>query len=57
LIMQYVENHGRITVRDAEKFITTISRPTIKNRFVDLVKQGLLVRHGKARGTWYSLPK
>ncbi len=56
LIMQYVESHHRITVRDAEKMITTISRPTIKNRFSQLVEQGLLVRHGRGRGSWYSKP-
>ena len=54
LIMQYVDSHHRITIRDAENLITTITRPTIKNRLSDLVKQGSLVRNGKARGTWYS---
>jgi len=57
LIMQYVDHHHRITIRDAENLITTITRPTIKNRLSGLVKQGLLVRNGKARGTWYSKPK
>lgn len=57
LIMQYVDSHYRITISDAEKIITTIARPTIKNRFTQLVEQGLLVRHGKARGTWYSKPE
>ena len=57
LIMQYVDSHYRITIGDAEKIITTIARPTIKNRFTQLVEQGLLVRHGKARGTWYSKPE
>ncbi|MES9857914.1 MAG: Fic family protein [Sedimenticola sp.] len=54
LIMQYVDQHHRITMADAEKLIATVSRPTIKNRVADLVKQGLLAMHGKARGTWYS---
>ncbi|MBL3588956.1 MAG: Fic family protein [gamma proteobacterium endosymbiont of Lamellibrachia anaximandri] len=54
LIMQYVDIHYRITIRDAEKLIQTVSRPTIKNRLSDLVERGLLVRHGKARGTWYA---
>ena len=56
LIMQYVDSHHRITIRDAANLITTISRPTIKNRLSDLVEQGLLVRKGKARGTWYGKP-
>ncbi len=57
LIMQYVDNNHRITISDAEKLITTVTRPTIKNRLSKLVEQGLLVRHGKGRGTWYSKPE
>ena len=57
LIMQYVASHHRITISDAEKIIKTIARPTIKNRFSQLVEQGLLMRHGKARGAWYSKPE
>jgi Fic family protein len=57
LIMQYVDTHHRITISDAEKLITTVSRPTIKNRLAQLVEDGFLVRHGKARGTWYSKPE
>ena len=57
LIMQYVDSHYRITISDAEKLILTVSRPTIKNRFSKLVADGLLIRHGKARGTWYSKPE
>ncbi len=57
LIMQYVDSNHRISIRDAESMITTVSRPTIKNRLSKLVEQGLLVRHGKARGTWYSKPE
>ena len=56
LIMQYVDTHHRITVREAENIISTISRPTIKNRIGDLVRHGLLVQHGQKRGTWYSKP-
>ncbi|MFT7099266.1 MAG: Fic family protein [Rickettsiales bacterium] len=54
LIMQYVDANHRIMMKDAQAIINTISRPTIKNRFTDLVKKGLLVKNGKARGTWYS---
>jgi Fic family protein len=57
LIMQYVDNHHRITISDAEKLITTISRPTIKNRLSKLVDDGFLIRYGKGRGTWYSKVK
>lgn len=53
-ILEYVEQHQRITVREAEAFITTIARPTIKNRFAQLVELGLLERKGKGRGVWYA---
>lgn len=56
LIMQYVDIHHRITIAQAESIITTIKRPTIKNRITELVNKGLLVRYGKARGVWYSKP-
>ena len=55
-ILEYVEKHQRITIREAEEFITTIARPTIKNRFTQLVELGLLERKGKGRGVWYSKP-
>lgn len=54
LIMQFVDSHHRITISDADSLITSASRPTIKNRLSKLVEDGLLIRHGKARGTWYS---
>lgn len=54
LIMQYVDTHTRITLAQAQNIITTIKRPTIKKRISDLVNRGLLTRHGKARGVWYS---
>ncbi|BAS67543.1 Fic family protein [Bathymodiolus septemdierum thioautotrophic gill symbiont] len=55
LIMQYLVKYNRITITDASALITTISRPSVKNRLNELVKLGLIIRNGKARGTWYSL--
>jgi Fic family protein len=52
MIMEYVNEHHRITTGEAEKF-TQAPRPTVKNRLSSLVKSGLLVRHGKGRGSWY----
>ncbi|MDQ6997749.1 MAG: Fic family protein [Mariprofundus sp.] len=54
IIMQYLDTHGRITISEAYKFITNVSKPTVKNRMAELVKLGLIERHGKARATWYS---
>ena len=56
LIMQYVELHNTITISQALEIITTIKKPTIKNRISELVKSGFLVSHGKARAVWYSKP-
>ena len=55
LIMQYVDANGRITIMQAQNIITTIKRPTIKNRFNKLVNNELLIRHGKTKGTWYAI--
>jgi Fic family protein len=54
-ILEQIKITGRITTADAEK-ITGATRPTVKNRLAELVKRGLLIRHGKARGSWYGLP-
>ena len=56
LIMQYVDRNKRITLAEAENIITSITKPTIKKRLYQLVDNGFLVKHGKARGTWYSKP-
>lgn len=57
LIMQYVDSNHRITLREASELITTVSKPTIKNPQIQLVEEGLLVRQGKGRGTWYGKPE
>ncbi|CAB5494813.1 Filamentation induced by cAMP protein Fic [Bathymodiolus thermophilus thioautotrophic gill symbiont] len=54
IIMQYLGKHNRITIAEASNIITTISKPSVKNRLSELVKLGLVARNGKARGTWYS---
>lgn len=53
-IMQYLDAHEKITISDACRLITSVSRPTMKNRLSELVRLGLIRRHGKARATWYS---
>jgi len=54
IIMRYLETNNRITIAEASELITTISRPSVKNRLAELVKLGLVVRNGKARATWCS---
>jgi len=52
-ILDYITKNQRITMKQAEE-ITQIPRPTVKTRITALVERGFLVKHGKARGTWYS---
>ena len=54
-ILETARAHGRITTREAEK-LTGVPRPTVKVRLAELVKRGLLARHGQGRGAWYGLP-
>ncbi|MEZ4684921.1 MAG: Fic family protein [Bacteroidia bacterium] len=53
-IMDFVRNHGRITVSEAVT-ITEANRSTLKDHFKGLVERNLLVLHGKGRGAWYGL--
>ena len=53
-IMDYVREHGRITVSEAVT-ITDANRSTLKDHFKGLVERNLLVLNGKGRGAWYGL--
>lgn len=55
LIMEYVQEKGRITMKEAAQIIDGVSHSTIKKRLADLVSSGLLSQQGKGRGTWYQL--
>jgi Fic family protein len=52
-ILSIVKEHGRSTITDIET-ITRANRNTIKVRLRELVSAGFLVKHGKAKGTWYT---
>jgi Fic family protein len=54
-ILDYVQNHGRVTTRDMVRE-TSASPNTLKATFTSLVEKGLLARHGGGRSTWYALP-
>lgn len=53
-ILEYLKTTTRLTMREAEGLVS-IPRPTLKTRFNLLVEKGLIERHGKGRGSWYSL--
>lgn len=54
-IMDYVRNHGRITMSEATT-ITQANRNTLKVHFKKLLERNLLLLKGKGRGAWYRLP-
>ena len=52
-ILAIAKDHGRTTISDIE-VISRANRNTIKVRLRELVTDGLLVKHGKGKGTWYT---
>ncbi len=53
-ILSIIKEHGRLTIADIEA-ITRANRNTIKVRLRELVTDGFLVKHGKAKGTRYTV--
>jgi Fic family protein len=54
-IIELTRQHGRTTIGGMTA-ATGASRNTLKVHFRKLVVQGLLVRHGSGKGSWYALP-
>lgn len=52
-ILNYLEKTRRITMKEAEA-LTHTPRATLKLRLNALIEKGMIHRHGKGRGTWYS---
>lgn len=55
-ILDLVRERGRVKTSDVET-LTGESRSTIKLRLTNLVQRGMLARHGKGPGTWYTLAR
>lgn len=53
-ILELFEIHERLTIKDMVAY-TGANQNTLKLRLRELVDVGKLQRHGKARGTWYSV--
>jgi Fic family protein len=53
-IVEFVREHGRITIGDAIK-LTGASRNTLKQHFRSLVERSTLNQRGSGRGVWYDL--
>lgn len=54
-ILKLAKERGKISTSEIER-ITREPRSTIKKRLSELVESSLLLRHGKGRSTWYSIP-
>ncbi len=52
-ILKLFNKHDRLTMKEIER-LTRGKRSTLKLRLAELVEGGYLLRHGKARATWYS---
>ncbi len=52
-IIKLFETHDRISMKEIER-LTRGKRSTLKLRLNELVAGGYLIRHGKARATWYA---
>ena len=52
-VLKLFDKHDRLSMKEIER-LTRGKRSTLKLRLGELVKGGYLVRHGKARATWYA---
>ncbi len=52
-ILKQFDRNDRLSMKEIEK-LTCGKRSTLKLRLGELVDDGYLIRHGKARATWYS---
>lgn len=52
-ILKLFDKHDRLSMKEIER-LTRGKRSTLKLRLGELVEGGYLVRHGRARATWYA---
>ena len=52
-VLKLFDTHERLSMKEIER-LTRGKRSTLKLRLGELVTEGYLVRHGKARATWYA---
>jgi len=53
--LAYVQEHGRITNREYRQLCSDVSTETLRLDLVDLVEQGILLKIGAKKGTYYIL--
>lgn len=54
-ILQYIREHGRMTISNLSDF-TKANRNTLKKHLAELAKDQYILKYGKGRATWYTLP-
>jgi Fic family protein len=54
-IIKLLQEHGRLSTAELIK-LTKISRNTLKKYLTELTEAQHIIRHGKGRSTWYTLP-
>ncbi len=54
-IINLVQEHGRLKISEIEK-MTGANRNTLKKHLADLTEQGIILRLGRGKATWYALP-
>ncbi len=52
-VLKLFDKHDRLSMKEIER-LTRGKRSTLKLRLGELVEGGYLVRHGRARATWYA---
>lgn len=55
-VLELFREHERLTISEMKKYIGA-KKNTLKLRLRELVQDGHIQRHGKARATWYTLKK
>lgn len=54
-ILELIKEQGKMQI-SAMELLTQENRSTLKLRVNELLAKGKIVRHGRGRATWYSLP-
>jgi Fic family protein len=55
LILELLQNQGRVTSQDAQKILPNVSVDTILRDMKDLIDKGVIQKHGVTKGVTYSL--
>lgn len=56
IIMEYVQEQGKVTTGDLNDILPLISPDTILRDLKELIDKGLLAKHGVTKGVYYTLP-